>query len=118
MVNEGNADVECRALLDKNFSLSVPWFLMAGYLYQYCDNPILSDSFWDEMCRDMDTFWDAIEHRHKHLVDRAGLRTGSASDCAEEYLPSSIIFAARYASRHFTGQPAINPFSRYRELRE
>ena len=110
------ADTACQALLDKDFSLSVPWFLMAGYLYQYCDDSLLSDTFWNGMCRDMDTFWDAIEHHHKHLIFRDGLCTSSAMDYDEDHLPSRVVYAARHALKHHTGRTAVNQFSKYPTL--
>lgn len=61
----------------KNINMMVPWYLMAAYAYYREDNPILSDSFFDEMAKTMLEVWDDIEHFHKHLITVDDLNAGT-----------------------------------------
>lgn len=76
-------------------NMLVPWFLMAAFAYEELDDPFLTDSGYDWICRELDARWDAIDHRHKHLIDRAALRTGTAS-----YLKGKLPLSVRHATTH------------------
>lgn len=70
---EGTADEPGRP------NMLVPYFLMAAYAYEELGDPFLTDGGWDWLCVQLDRQWDAVEHRHKHLIDRDALATGTAS---------------------------------------
>ena len=70
-------DQQAADLFAKNINMMVPWYLMAAYAYYVEDDPILSDSFFDDMSKTMLTCWDDIEHYHKHLINKDDLAAGS-----------------------------------------
>lgn len=59
-------------------NMLVPWWLMAGIAYELEDMPILSDYMWDWLCRTLQEYELEVTHFHEHLVDWAGLSTGTA----------------------------------------
>ena len=61
----------------ESINLMVPWYLLASYAYYKEDEPILSDSFFDEMGKTMLAVWDDIEHIHKHHIKKDDLRAGT-----------------------------------------
>ena len=61
----------------KNINLMVPWYLMAAYAYYQQDNPILSDSFFDDLAKTLLTVWDDVEHRHKEYITQDMLNAGT-----------------------------------------
>lgn len=99
--------VECPA----NPNMLVPWFLMAAYAYEELDDPFLTDGGWEWVCGELYAKWDAIEHRHKHLIDRAALGTGTASYLVGA-LPTCIQHAAKALMRDYrnpdeVGRPVV-----------
>lgn len=72
-----NLDKEMVDVTDRNVNMTVPWFLMAAYAYYVQDDPILSDASYDRLCRKMITYWDEIEHMHKHLISKNDLEAGT-----------------------------------------
>ncbi len=59
-----------------NRNMLVPWYLMASYGYYIRDESLLRDTTFDTFCRELDRHWDYVEHRHKHIIDRASLAAG------------------------------------------
>ena len=60
-------------------NMLVPYFLMAAYAYEELGDPFLTDGGWDWLCEQLDQQWNVVEHRHKHLIDRDALASGTAS---------------------------------------
>ena len=78
------ADKRLQEKLDRyGWNVSVPWFLMASYLYYQCDISLLSDEKFDWMCKEMLFRWDNIEHYHKHLISVEDLRAGTGFSISE-----------------------------------
>jgi NAD-dependent DNA ligase len=71
-------DTEASRLISRNPHVIVPWILMAAYAYYIEDSPILSDGFFDALCRQLSETWDEIRHRHKFIIDRRSLRKSSS----------------------------------------
>jgi len=44
--------------------------------------PILSDHYFDILCRQLEFCWEMVEHRHKHLINYSDL---SAGTCLADY---------------------------------
>lgn len=61
----------------KNINMMVPWYLMAAYAYYEQDNPILSDSFFDDLAKTLLTVWNDVEHRHKEYITVDMLNAGT-----------------------------------------
>ena len=102
MTRDDAADAACQAILDKNFSMAVPWYLMAGWLYEVCGETLVSDMFWDRFYDEMTRRWDEIEHQHKHLIEYAndgewgtGVSRSTAYLKEPGYLPLRVTGAAR-----------------------
>ena len=55
----------------------VPYYLMHSYLYYEMNEPIISDTEYDELCRELKEKWDSVEHFHKHLIDVQSLGAGT-----------------------------------------
>lgn len=81
--------------ITKNVDMLVPWWLCAAYAYEIEDNPILSDGAWDELCKRLKLQWNNIRHRHKWLIDRHQLITGTAHYMSEDDYPSLVIGAVK-----------------------
>lgn len=60
-------------------NMLVPYFMMAAFAYEELGDPFLTDGGWDWLCSTLDARWDEVAHRHKHLIDRDALATGTAS---------------------------------------
>lgn len=60
-----------------NINMMVPWYLMAAYAYYEQDNPILSDSFFDDLAKTLLTVWEDVEHRHKEYITLDMLNAGT-----------------------------------------
>ena len=50
---------------------------MAAYAYYEEDDPILSDSFYDDMVKTMIDRWSDIDHFHKEYISLDGLKAGT-----------------------------------------
>ena len=60
-----------------NPNMLVPYYLMHSYLYYEMNEPIISDTEYDELCRELKDKWDSVEHFHKHLIDVNSLGAGT-----------------------------------------
>ena len=60
-----------------NPNMLVPYYLMHSFIYYNMSDSIISDSEYDEICRELKDKWDSIEHYHKHLVDVEALGAGT-----------------------------------------
>ena len=79
----------------RNPNLMVPWFLMAAYAYEHLDDPIISDGAWDDLCLRLKREWKSIHHRHKWIIDRKQLVTGTASYLTKDDYPGMAIGAVQ-----------------------
>jgi len=70
-------DDHAAKLFAKNINMMVPYYLMASYAYYKKDDPIFSDSFFDDMGKTMLAVWDDIDHYHKHLIKKDDLKAGT-----------------------------------------
>jgi NAD-dependent DNA ligase len=41
------------------------------------NEPIIEDTEYDEICRELKEKWDSVEHYHKHLIDKQSLVAGT-----------------------------------------
>lgn len=80
-------DDEFISRIENNVNMVVPLYLIAAYAYYVKDDPIISDSLYDSMANTFLSFYDQIEHRHKHLVDKDSL---SAGTCLIKEYPSIV----------------------------
>lgn len=81
-------------LIDKP-NLAVPWYLSLSYAYYELDESLVTDWTYDRLCRMLDQRWDEIEHRHKHLIDRASLSAGTGFALPYRTFPSIILESTR-----------------------
>lgn len=84
-------------------------YLAAGWLYETRDAIYMTDDAWDWLCVRLDREWDTIEHRHKHIIDRPALATGTASYLTDETVP---LITRRLACR-LEGSGRIDPGRSY-----
>jgi hypothetical protein len=88
-------DGMCKTVIDKcGLDGAVPWVLMASLLYYQADISILSDTFFDRLCKDMDVHWSELQHPHKDLIGRPALKSGTCFHLALENYPRSVRGAA------------------------
>ena len=82
----------CRAVLGRHKNALVSWWLMAGYMYEVHDLPLISDGLFDEMSRGIAERYDEIDHPQKHLIDReftksaSGVKFPLSTRCAAQVL--------------------------------
>jgi hypothetical protein len=59
-------------------NLALSWYLMSCYLYYILDQPVLSDSQFDELGKVVLEHWDEIDqHQHKHCLTIEDLKAGT-----------------------------------------
>jgi NAD-dependent DNA ligase len=63
-----------------NPNMLVPYYLMHSYLYYVMNEPIIEDTEYDEICRELKEKWNSVEHYHKHLIDKQSLGAGTGYD--------------------------------------
>lgn len=85
-------DADCRRVTAANPNMLVPWLLSSAYAYSCLDQPIISDSLYDQMSIELARVWDSTEHFHKHLLQRGWFPKGSIP-LVEGQFPSRIVFA-------------------------
>lgn len=64
----------------KNKNMLIPRYLMYSYLYYEKNISLISDSEFDNICKDLLENWDNINHMHKHLISRESLEAGTGYD--------------------------------------
>lgn len=64
-------------LVKANPNMAIPWYIMASYAYYERDQPILTDGAFDRLSKYLLKEWDAVDHRHKHLITTDMLAAGS-----------------------------------------
>lgn len=52
-------------------------YLMCAYAYYVEDDPLIPDSEFDQLGKDILQNYDNIEHMHKHLVTKKDLEAGT-----------------------------------------
>ena len=52
-------------------------YLMCAYAYYVEDDPLISDSEFDQLGQELLQNYDSIEHMHKHLVTKKDLEAGT-----------------------------------------
>ena len=65
---------------------------MYSYLYYKENESLVDDTEYDQICKDMLTEWNSIEHFHKHLISKDALDAGTGYDIV---YPQRVINAAR-----------------------
>ena len=70
-------DERAAEIFADNINMIVPWYLMAAYAYYEQDNPILSDSFFDDLAKTLLAVWNDVEHRHKQYITVDMLNAGT-----------------------------------------
>jgi len=105
----GAAEAEAYAeeCFTKNQNLMVSWFLILSYLYYDCDLTLVSDAFFDRLCKDLSANLDRLSHAHKHLITHdmltagtgynlsghfPGIVEGAATDLVARFMPWRITY--------------------------
>jgi hypothetical protein len=63
----------------------VPWYLITAYAYYLLDSPLVEDHEFDSMAKDLLVNYEAVEHRHKHLISKEDLSAGTLLLAEEDY---------------------------------
>ena len=70
-------DSKADRIIEHNPNMMIPWYLMAAYAYYVEDDPILSDSYFDNLAKRMLEVWDDLKHFHKDLLGPMDLAAGT-----------------------------------------
>lgn len=70
-------DSHVSTVIEKNKNMLVPYYIMAAYSYYVQDDPIISDSLYDCIGKELLKNFDGVEHYHKHLLDIDQLSAGT-----------------------------------------
>lgn len=81
--------------LNGDINMSVPWYLMASYLYYIEDVSLLTDCQYDTLCEFMHKNWKHIKHRHKSYILQASLVAGTGFYLKKEDYPMIVVNAAQ-----------------------
>ena len=74
-----------------NKNMLVPYYLMFSYAYYKENESLITDSEYDQICRDLITNWNDITHWHKPLLDLESLKAGTGYDIK---YPNRVVTAA------------------------
>ena len=75
-----------------NPNILVPYYLMYSYAYYKENESLISDTEYDDICKQIIEKWDNITHWHKSLLTLDALKAGTGYDI--EY-PNRVISAAK-----------------------
>ena len=75
-----------------NPNMLVPYYLMYSYAYYKENESLISDTEYDDICKQIIEKWDNITHWHKSLLTLDALKAGTGYDI--EY-PNRVISAAK-----------------------
>ena len=75
-----------------NPNMLVPYYLMYSYAYYKENESLISDTEYDNICKQIIEKWDNITHWHKSLLTLDALKAGTGYDI--EY-PNRVISAAK-----------------------
>ena len=67
----------CLQITQSQPNLLIPWFIMACVTYEQGE-PILSDSVFDEISKQMIEKWDTLSHPDKECIEIGTLNKGSS----------------------------------------
>lgn len=70
-------DAYAKKIIDDNSNMMIPWYIMAAYAYYINDEPIISDSLFDQLAVDILMNWNFIDHYHKKLLSVDTLKAGT-----------------------------------------
>ena len=73
----GNFESQADELIARDINMIVPWYLLASYAYYVEDDPIFTDSFYDNLSRKFKKEWKNINHFHKDLISLDDLSAGT-----------------------------------------
>jgi hypothetical protein len=96
---EPSHEGQCRAVVNTNPNMLVPWYLMASHAYHWLGRMIISDALYDEICQRLDAQWDAITHWHKIYIDRSALACCSGNYLTEDRMPQRAFWALQQLLR-------------------
>lgn len=85
----------------KGPNVLVPWFLCTSILYYYHDVSVISDSAFDEMCRQLDQRWNEIDHPDKKFISRDDLKAGTGFYLTPAQLPDKVLSAAKVMHKDY-----------------
>ena len=74
-----------------NKNMLVPYYLMFSYAYYKENESLVSDTEYDQICRDLITNWNDITHWHKRLLNLESLKAGTGYDIR---YPERVVNAA------------------------
>jgi len=75
----------------KNPNMLVPYYLMYSYAYYQENESLITDTEYDDICRELIEKWDTITHWHKSLLNLESLKAGTGYDIK---YPNRVITAA------------------------
>ena len=70
----------------------VPYYLMYSYAYYKENESLISDTEYDDICKQIIEKWDNITHWHKSLLTLDALKAGTGYDIEH---PNRVISAAK-----------------------
>ena len=75
-----------------NPNMLVPYYLMYSYAYYKENESLISDTEYDDICKQIIDKWDNITHWHKSLLTLDALKAGTGYDIK---YPNRVISAAK-----------------------
>lgn len=74
-------------------------YLEHSIRYYIMDDAVVSDQYYDELCKELLANWGAFDHRYKHLTDESALFAGSGFQIKAEDVPQVYILCQRYPDK-------------------
>lgn len=98
-------DRKVEGFLKKGPNMLVPWYLILSYAYYFLDVSLVSDGFYDRICKRLLAALDAFEvdHRHMALCNMESLEAGTAFHLKKTEYPGMAVSCAE------TFAKGINP---------
>lgn len=86
--------LETKDIKELSSNRLVPYYLMAGWLYNNRDKIIMSDDAWDLICKRLIAEWKNIIHPHKKCIEYESLTTATSMYLKDNNVPEIAKSAA------------------------
>lgn len=73
-------------------------YLEHSLRYYILDRPVVSDAYYDDLCKTLLVNWHGFEHRYKHLTDESALSAGSGFQLKAEDLEPILWMCRLYGN--------------------
>lgn len=90
VIVNGTYDEALRDCFKINKNSAISWWISASFAYYLRYESLFSDPVFDKLSKWILENYDELEHQHKHLVTKEGLKAGSGYYLKEDDYPLRV----------------------------